>query len=192
MTHNFRLDARARCCAAVVAGVAGLASAQGEVTPLVFRSTDAFDRTVVRDRPLVVAPPRERPGWLTTREARTEGNGRVWRGPAVVGGMSAGALARWDQRERFEYGASREDDGRVVVFVTYEPVVFSPWGGLQGFEETTLEAARALWLRERGFTGGVRRVVRPSGGGERAAEGSVPSVRMWRSGGSGRGPVAGR
>ncbi|MEL6328792.1 MAG: hypothetical protein AAFR38_03955 [Planctomycetota bacterium] len=193
-----------------VAAFSGLAFGQGERVPQVYRSSDAHDRTVVRDRPLLVLPPRSQPEWLVTRAPKREGNGRVWASQTIVGGASGADLARWDQRERSEFGAAREEEGRVVVYFTYEPVVVSPWADLTGtahggLGRDTLATAQQLWLREQGFTGGVRRFVRPAGAGPaigRADDGArpvrreiEPSVIIWPRGGErpvreNRGPVA--
>jgi hypothetical protein len=103
---------------------------------------------------LLATPEPDKVAWYHTNRSPSIGNGRVWvqrpvrRVPMGLGTERATSLAR--------YGASGRDDRLALVKVGTEIVAVSPWERFAGSGFARLNEGRALWLAERGFTGGVR------------------------------------
>jgi hypothetical protein len=104
------------------------------------------------DRLLATWPPEARTQVRAGDESGT--NGRLWRSRPLVNGGPAPYYSGNPGAEA--YGAWGEEDLKVYVKVGQTVVVISPWEQytLDGMQ--TFEHARQQWLRENGYTGGVR------------------------------------
>lgn len=84
-------------------------------------------------------------------------NGRLWHGHAIIGGTPS-HHASCAQPGALAYGA--RDHGQVVLArVGHLSVGISPWQRWNDESFPRYEAARQQWLREQGYTGGVRTLM---------------------------------
>ncbi len=103
-----------------------------------------------------LATPRPYPAGIADSVRRHGFNGRLWvtmsnPGP-VTYHHSTGSNAE-------AYGAAGHDDARVLARIGTEVVGFSPWHAFSSEGMKRYEIARQLWLKEHGYTGGVRTFV---------------------------------
>jgi hypothetical protein len=132
---------------------------------------------------LLATRPPARLDWHHTRHAPAIGNGRLWLGEPVV--RVPRAVAPRSGRGPDAFGLPADLDAFAFAKVGTEVLAFEPWErfGRDGFG--TLDKARAVWLRERGLTGGVRSFVNPV----RGAEEGRPSGSSIEPSGSFRRPT---
>lgn len=113
-------------------------------------------------------------------------NGKLWISRPIIGGMSDCDALGWSDPGPAAYGADEYDGSQVHAKVGQVDVAFSPWEYVQGRGNKSLNMARNKWLRERGYTGGVRTFVNDlfthyySTSGERvaSAETETPSAQQ--------------
>jgi hypothetical protein len=125
---------------------------------------------------LLATPPPEATPWHHTRIAPEVGNGRLW--STRVFTREPRAIAPRRGRGPGAFGAPAGAPGLVFAKIGTEVLAFEAWEmfGTEGFG--TLDAARAAWLEEQGYTGGVRTFVNPS----RASERELPSEEIEPAG----------
>lgn len=112
------------------------------------------------NRRLATLPPAGTP-WLVTRTPPAVGSGRVWAGPAVLGGLPPQPDIRWPDLGPQAFGREATAADLVFARVDTTVVAFSPWVRFLDDGNERLELARQQWLREQGYTGGVRTFVNP-------------------------------
>lgn len=138
----------------------------------------AFDRTLVgarfretrrEGRPIVNQPPHP---YNRVDDTRRPGfNGRIWIGETFTSQPTPNRIV-WPGPGPERYGAPNNLDPDVLVDVgpqvvrangpfNTSGVRISPWVRVNGESLPRHERARAFWLREHGFTGGVRTHVNP-------------------------------
>lgn len=108
---------------------------------------------------LVTPPPEDETRVYTA--TRSPNHARIWIGDDVKDIASRRA---WRENPgRVSYGAVDAcGDERVHLRVYNQVVTISPWQSWTGETYKNFEAARQQWLKERGYTGGVRTFVNPS------------------------------
>lgn len=110
------------------------------------------------DRPIAMIAPY--PAGMADDVRRPGFNGRLWVGRPVMGAIQQGPYPLgWGEPGPEAYGAFDNQDARVPVRIGHLVVGITPWervhqSGLQDYEN-----ARNFWLREQGYTGGVRTFV---------------------------------
>ncbi len=120
-------------------------------------------------QPLYLGQPLVRNGTLATMRAypantadcvhRDGFNGRIWNSRPINGPGCDHASFAWPAPGPAAYGAHGCDDAVVFGIVNHTLVSFSPWIKFHGETMKGYEAVRRQWLRENGFTGGVRTFV---------------------------------
>ncbi|MEM1329707.1 MAG: hypothetical protein AAGG07_04020 [Planctomycetota bacterium] len=144
--------------------LAGAAQAQQSATIQSFRADDG----------LVLLNPPPYPHNRVGEVNRDGSNGRIWVGRGFIGGERTYNPLPWGGPGPEKYGAPENDVSIVYTRDGLTQVAFTPWvrigsedrGPSVGLED--FERARSLWLREQGYTGGVRTVVNPASMGSRA------------------------
>lgn len=112
----------------------------------------------IHNRLLVTAPPEDvtrvyTPGYSSNRA-------RLWVGEDV---KDIAARRAWRENPgKVAYGAADAGHDRVQVRVNNQKVSISAWQQVDGEGWANLERGRQQWLKERGYTGGVRTFVHPS------------------------------
>ena len=86
-------------------------------------------------------------------------NGRLWVGESIIGGAPERYPVAWGDPGPTAYGADDRDFSCVYAKVGEVVSSLSPWEYVQGRGARSLEASRAKWLRDNGYTGGVRTFV---------------------------------
>jgi len=107
-------------------------------------------------------------------------NGRIWRGPVILGPSPRHHPVVEGSPGPLAYGAGPRPHGTVYAHVGHMVISLDPWTRLpdSGFED--LERARNTWLRQRGYVGGVRTFVNDRYAGPRhetRADRSMPKPR---------------
>jgi hypothetical protein len=115
-------------------------------------------RSTNRDRLLATPPPFPHGRADDTR--RPGFNGRLWVGENFTNGFR-NPLA-WGDPGPTYFGSSDRHAPTAFVRIGTQAIAISPWISLDSQSFPTHEAGRGLWLREQGFTGGVRTHVHPS------------------------------
>lgn len=103
-----------------------------------------------------LATPRPYPAGRVDDVNRPGFNGREWIGRPIIGPRTSEWPLDWAAPGPAAYGADEFDGSSVYALVGQTVVAFSPWEAFEGIGLQHLEAARQDWLREQGFTGGVR------------------------------------
>ncbi len=148
-------------------------------SPLEWYRSSRFVRIDRSEDRLLATPPPARIDWHHTRAAPGIGNGRLW-SVDPIRRLPAACSSRAG-RGPGDFGVRQ--DGLRLAFATIgtEVIAFEPWErfGRSGFER--LDRARAVWLRERGLTGGVRTFVNPVSGTASSNDGreATPSPSGW-------------
>lgn len=108
---------------------------------------------------LVTPPPEDESRVYTP--GYSANHARLWVGDDVKDIASRRA---WRENPgRVAYGAVEHNDaGRVHIRANDLVVTISPWQQVEGETYQNREAARQQWLKERGYTGGVRTFVNPA------------------------------
>ncbi len=109
------------------------------------------------DRPIATIAPY--PSGMADDVHRPGFNGRLWVSRPVLGGRRGPYPYGWASPGPEAYGAFDQQSAVVYARVGHHVISISPWvqihqDGLQGLEE-----ARNFWLKEHGYTGGVRTFV---------------------------------
>lgn len=114
-----------------------------------------------RDGRVIVNPP----PYPTNRVVSVDNsaNGRVWIGRTILGGVERSTPYGWGDPGPAKYGASEHDNTVIYVRVGGHVITaVNPWERIDGTGNLmTLERGRQQWLRENGYTGGVRTFVNP-------------------------------
>lgn len=85
-------------------------------------------------------------------------NGRLWLTTPIIGGTEAYATDSGNPGAE-AYGAAGNEHATVYARVGHVVVGISPWHRIDTGGLKRLESARNFWLKERGYTGGVRTFV---------------------------------
>lgn len=120
---------------------------------------------------------------------RDGANGRMWIGRGFIGGERTYRPIDWAGPGPDRYGAAENDGSIVYTRRGFTTVAFTPWVQITGADRgpsvglEDFERARAQWLRENGYTGGVRTIVNPaaSAGSSVASRGDIKprgTIRM--------------
>lgn len=99
-------------------------------------------------------------------EVRRPGsNGMLWIGRGFIGDPEGRYVkeypAAWGGPGPAAYGAEEWDGQHVHIRVGTERVVINPWETIPEEGYSRLERGREQWLKERGYTGGVRTFTNP-------------------------------
>lgn len=86
-------------------------------------------------------------------------NGRIWVSRPIVSDAYGHFPIAWPSPGPNHYGAYGNDCATAYAVVNHTVVSFSPWIRFRGETMKGYEAARRQWLREHGYTGGVRTFV---------------------------------
>ncbi len=105
-----------------------------------------------------LATPRLYPEARADSVRRPGFNGRLWVGTITVGPYDVEYATDEGNPGPTAYGAVDHND-RVLARIGTEVVGFSPWGVFGGDGLQRFETARQEWLKEQGYTGGVRTFV---------------------------------
>jgi hypothetical protein len=143
-----------------------------------------------RDEPRPIATAAPYPAGMADDVRRPGFNGRMWVTRPIIGGMDA--VGGWAVSEgdpgASAYGAFDRQDATVYVRVVHTVIGVNAWEQIDKPGLAHLEHARQFWLRERGYTGGVRTFVNdavlwnhPQGRDTREADAS-PSPLIERAG----------
>jgi len=149
-----RTRAAAVCCSA-------LAPVLFALTPALAGTTGSVRGTEWRNHALVTPPP------VDTRHAHdiltNPISGRLWYGRDFIGGERPRALPRVTREPGpHAYGAHAHAERLILVRVGHSIVGIHPFARIDGTGSLqTLEGARAQWLQENGYSGGVRTFVNP-------------------------------
>jgi hypothetical protein len=115
------------------------------------------------DRLLATRPPHPYGGVDDVR--RPGNNGMLWISRGYMGDPEGRFVkeypAAWGGPGPAAYGAHEYDGQRVHVRVGEQRVVLNPWESIPEEGYTRLEHGRQAWLKERGYTGGVRTFINP-------------------------------
>jgi hypothetical protein len=154
--------------ASTAAAMASIAAGTGDLylgQPLIRNGTLA----TMRSHPINTADCVHRPGF----------NGRVWNARPINGPGCDHPCHAWPAPGPAAYGAGGCDDAVVVGIVNHTLVTFSPWIKFHGETMKGYEQVRRQWLRENGYTGGVRTFVNdaPMPSDEAGAQSSLPEPR---------------
>lgn len=110
---------------------------------------------------------------------------RSWETRVWQGGQRAPLALNWGGPGPAHYGAHEADFTPVYTRVGNVIVAVSPWVRIDGEGSLArMEAGRAQWLREQGYTGGVRvfrGTARPEEGQEGADAGSLEDRYDWET-----------
>ncbi|MFN0132224.1 MAG: hypothetical protein ACKVW3_06790 [Phycisphaerales bacterium] len=114
------------------------------------------DHSTLDQRP--IATRADYPSGMADSVNRPGFNGRLWVTTPIIGGSETYAVESGNPGAE-AYGAAGAEDARVYARVGHQVVSISAWErqekhGLKRFEE-----ARNFWLKEQGYTGGVRTFV---------------------------------
>lgn len=110
------------------------------------------------DRGLLATPAPYPAGWVD--DVRRPGfNGRLWEGRPVIGGMPSVIPCDSGSPGPLAYGGGACRHELAYVRVGHLTVAIDPFERLNDEGLKRLERARQAWLRERGYTGGVRTFV---------------------------------
>lgn len=115
------------------------------------------------DRVLATRPPHPEGGVDDVR--RPGNNGMLWISRGYIGDPD-GRYPReypqdWGSPGPAAYGAAEDDASEVHVRVDQVAVAINPWESIPEAGYQHLERGREAWLKERGFTGGVRTFTNP-------------------------------
>lgn len=106
---------------------------------------------------LVTRPPEDQTRVYTPGASSVRG--RLWVGDDV---KDIASRRTWRENPgRLAYGAADAGHDRVHVRVNNQKVSISAWQQVEGEGWANLERGRQQWLKERGYTGGVRTFVHP-------------------------------
>lgn len=87
-------------------------------------------------------------------------NGRLWVSRPILGSIQQGPYPAASGSPGAEaYGAYGQEDATVYARIGHLVVGISPWEQIDEQGLQRYEAARNFWLREQGFTGGVRTMI---------------------------------
>jgi hypothetical protein len=86
-------------------------------------------------------------------------NGRLWVTRPIIGGMQGPWALDEGVPGPSAYGAFDRQDATVYVRVVHTTIGVSAWDQWNGPGLQHIERARQFWLREQGYTGGVRTFV---------------------------------
>jgi hypothetical protein len=161
--RSLKMVALAGVVMGVVGGMGSLATASG---PNMFAAGYwGNGRALATPRPY--APNRvddvSRPGF----------NGREWIGRPNIGPRTTQWPLDWSDPGPAAYGAGEYDDPTVYALVGQTVVTFSPWEAFEGIGLSHLESARQDWLKEQGYTGGVRTFRNEAYSGTRVAASKI-------------------
>lgn len=120
----------------------------GQVNELYIRKGD--------HRPIATAAPY--PAGMVDDVRRPGFNGRMWVTRPIIGGMDAWAVDEGAPGAS-AYGAFDRQDTDVQVRVLHTVIGVNAWESIDKPGLAHLEQARQFWLREQGYTGGVRTFV---------------------------------
>jgi hypothetical protein len=109
------------------------------------------------DRPLATRRPY--PAGRADDVRRPGFNGLLWQSLPIIGGVQGPYAIDRGEPGPLAYGASQWDFSTVYARVDQLIVGVDPWERLPEGGLSRLEDARNLWLKERGYTGGVRTFV---------------------------------
>jgi hypothetical protein len=111
----------------------------------------------VSDRPIATIAPY--PPGMADDVRRPGYNGRLWVGRPVIGGRQGAYPLGWPGPGPEAYGAM-DNQGAVVYAKTGHQIVqLSPWVRVEPEGLKQLRRAQDFWLKEQGYTGGVRTFV---------------------------------
>lgn len=107
-------------------------------------------------------------------DVRQSGNGRLFSSPGEVGGAPLQMYWSGDEPGPAAYGAA-EADSQVVYgrHGLFHVMPVSPWHRIDQPQYRDLEAARNAWLKENGYTGGVRTFVNEAVRAEENDDGEI-------------------
>src|SRR5438874_5197288 len=109
-------------------------------------------------RPIATAAPY--PAGLADDVRRPGFNGRMWVSRPLLGARQEGPYAVDEGSPGSEaYGAFDHAAATVYARVGHILVGVSPWQSINQGGLKRLEAARNFWLKEQGYTGGVRTMI---------------------------------
>jgi hypothetical protein len=115
-----------------------------------------FVQPWVDDRPIATVAPY--PANMADDAHRPGFNGRLWRSRPVTVAHGPYAVESGNPGAEY-YGAFGEEDQLVFAKVGLLTIGISPWDRVEPRGLRELENARQFWLKERGYTGGVRTFV---------------------------------
>lgn len=138
------------------------------------------------DRPIATRAPY--PASMVDDVNRPGFNGRMFVTRPVMGGMQGPWAVAEGEPGASYYGAFDQQDAMLFARVGHTTIGISPWERLDKDGLRHIERARTFWLRERGYTGGVRTFVNdaviwrkpeppaatPAGGAPHADAGETP------------------
>ena len=103
-----------------------------------------------------IATPRAYPLGRVDDVRRPGFNGRLWVGRPIVGPETNDWPLGWADPGPSAYGASEMNFSVAHILVGQVSAPISPWEAVPGIGMSHIESARQEWLKENGYTGGVR------------------------------------
>lgn len=133
-----------------------------------------------RETDRVLATRRPHPAGGVDDVRRPGNNGRLWISRGYIGDPE-GRFPRdevrdWGSPGPAAYGAAEDDASTVKVRVDQVAVGINPWESIPEAGYQHLERGREEWLKERGYTGGVRTFTNPVFRREPAAPAPAPAA----------------
>jgi hypothetical protein len=109
------------------------------------------------DRPIATIAPY--PAGMADDVHRPGFNGRMWVSRPIIGGMKGPYPLGWPSPGPEAYGAFDNQDAVVYAKSGHLIVPITPWVRIEPQGLKQLRRAQGFWLREHGYTGGVRTFV---------------------------------